>query len=84
MPWPFGLFDVNVDGLAVRSWHWSWWLRGRQVARSEIEEIRVRRRFGVVILVIQVKCGKPWKVEIANSPDRVLRDLSSHGVYPNV
>jgi hypothetical protein len=81
LPWPFGLLDVEDDSLAIRSWHWSWWLEGRRVARDEIAEIDVGRVFTVLILRIRLLSGKPWKVHVANAPDRVLNDLRSRG-YP--
>lgn len=77
LPWPFGLLDVEDDGLGIRSWHWSWWVSGRKASRNDILGIDVNRRFGVVTLLIRLKSGRPWKIRIANSPSRVLTDLRS-------
>jgi len=48
VPWPFGLLDIDDEGLTIRSWHWSWWAPDHWVLCSDIEDISVSRPFGVV------------------------------------
>lgn len=79
VPWPFGLLEVDDDGLGIRSWHWSWWLTGKRVARGDVKGIEVDRRFGVATLRIRVGSGKPWKVQVGTAPNGVIEDLRSRG-----
>jgi hypothetical protein len=81
VPWPFGLFDIDSAGLAVRSWHSSWWVRDSRADRHEIVDIQLRRIFSVAILLITLRSGRTWRVQLAGTPlsKRVLRDLRHHG-----
>lgn len=79
LPWPFGLLEVDDNAIAIRSWHWSWWVTSRTAVRSEIEGIDTNRIFGVVRLRIRVRSGKPWTVQASTRRAQLLEDLRSRG-----
>ncbi len=81
LPWPFGLLDVDDDGLGVRSWHWAWWVPDSRVERHQIAEIQIRRIFGVAVLLITLGSGKTWKIQVAGSWEskQILKDLDDRG-----
>jgi hypothetical protein len=82
LPWPFGLLDVEDDGVGIRSWHCPWWLQGRKAHANEVDGIDVGQRFGDVTLFVRVQSGRPWKVPLVNQRVRAVSDLRGRGYLP--
>lgn len=81
VPWPFGLSEVSDHGLCVRSWHWAWWVRDRNIPRESVEAIKATERFGALRLKIAVERSSPVNVQVAINRRKLIEDLMRRG-YP--
>jgi hypothetical protein len=81
VPWPFGLVDVSVAGLRLRSQGWSWWVADRVIEREDVESITVRKFMGSARFSISVDDGPPITLRTSTAVDQLRESLRHHG-YP--
>jgi hypothetical protein len=78
--WPFGLCDVSAEGLTLRSWHRSWWLPQRSLAREDVEVLQLRVLSGAAALRVRSKSSaERLSVRPVVRPRRLIAALAECG-----